>query len=242
MWEKSKRSLSKDESFGHNVANILAFCTTTTIYCTTSKKLPTYTHLFFEQPLHDLHIFKRAGGNWWRHFSGGETIFKQPRFYFNRLLYKIMFSLWASLTKNHSFFAVCLSRGLFSLPCKSSLLNCAPTRLKYHWYAPYPSLIRAFTLINKRLTRVCLVLCCVLQLKGKVTNTYSPPVSLSSLLFYQIKLFYMLFSFFYLKPLVTLSFIQLFCNNIFRFSVLVFFWNKLNKHPNFTHLTLGQIL
>ena len=63
MWAKSKRSLLKDESFGHNVVNILKFCTATAIYCAASEMFPTHTHLFVEQPLHDLHIFKRAGGN-----------------------------------------------------------------------------------------------------------------------------------------------------------------------------------
>ena len=42
--------------------------------------------------------------------------------------------------------------------------------------------------------------------------------------------------------MVTLLFVQLFCNNIFRFSVLFFFWNELNKSPIFTHLTHGKIL
>ena len=47
----------------------------------------------------------------------------------------------------------------------------APTRLTHHWYAPYApaclsalpiinTRLHAFTLINRRLTRLCLVLCC----------------------------------------------------------------------------------
>ena len=42
MRAKSKRLLLKDESFGHNVVNVLRFWTTTTIYYAASKKFPTH--------------------------------------------------------------------------------------------------------------------------------------------------------------------------------------------------------
>ena len=112
----------------------------------------------------------------------------------------------------------------------AELCALTPNCLTHQWYALYPLLLcalRAFTLINKHLKSLFLALwlccfnrkvrqpcfACVLQL------TINPP-SLSSLLFYHIKLFYILFSFFYFKLLVTPLFIQLFCNNIFTFSVL----------------------
>ena len=90
-------------------------------------------------------------------------------------------------------------------------------------YAPYPSSIRAFrafTLINR-----CPVL---LQLKSKIYFVRALQLtiqlwSLSSLLFYHIKLCYILF-FFHFKPFIRQLFIQLFCNNIFTFSVLFFFF------------------
>ena len=46
MWAKSKRLLSKDELFGHNVVNILTFFTATTINCAASTKFPVHTHIF----------------------------------------------------------------------------------------------------------------------------------------------------------------------------------------------------
>ena len=63
---------------------------------------------------------------------------------------------------------------------------------------------------------------------------------LSSHLFYHIKLFYIHF-FWYFKPLVTPLFIQFICN-VFTFSVLFSFWNKLDKYSIFTYLLHGQIL
>ena len=118
---------------------------------------------------------------------------------------------------------------------KWSLLNCAPSRLRtlpiidtpltrllHHLYAPL--LLSISTLIPFFLCRVVLF-----QLKDEVpmfcvcaSINHSPPVSLFSLLFYRIKLFYMFFSSFYFKPLVTPLFIQLFCNNIFTFFCSVF--------------------
>ena len=107
-----------------------------------------------------------------------------------------------------------------------ALCTLASTRLTHHWYVtykPYPSSIRAFcafTLINR-----CPVL---LQLKSKIYFVRALQLtiqlwSLSSLLFYHIKLCYILF-FFHFKPFIRPLFIQLFCNNIFTFSVLFFFF------------------
>ena len=64
---------------------------------------------------------------------------------------------------------------------------------------------------------------------------HSPP-PISSLLFYYMKLFYVLFfSLFYFKPLVTPLFLQLFWNNIFIFSVLFFL--KINlANIQFSHI------
>ena len=45
MQAKSERLLSKDESFGHTVVNILTFCTATTLYCAASKKFPAHNFL-----------------------------------------------------------------------------------------------------------------------------------------------------------------------------------------------------
>ena len=84
----------------------------------------------------------------------------------------------------------------------------APTCLTHHWYAPYASTpLLPLPIINTRLTRLrvfatvpssigtlhVFVLCCVVlfQLKGKVH--FSSFVSPSCLLFYHIKLLYMLF-------------------------------------------------
>ena len=128
-----------------------------------------------------------------------------------------------------------------------SLLNCAPLRLPY---APYPSLIRAcgparlsvltslirltrlhdFTLINKRPTRLCPVFCCVVTTERFMLKLFcvcapinhSPPVSLFSFVLPNKAALQLFFSFFHFKPLVTLLF-TLFCNNIFKFSVLFFF-------------------
>ena len=107
-------------------------------------------------------------------------------------------------------------------------------------YAPYPSLtltlralracacLRPFTLINKHFTRLfCLVLCCFnwkaryLCFVCGLKLTLTP--SLSFLLSYHIKLFYMFFFFLYFKPLVATLFIQIIWNNIFAFSVLFLF-------------------
>ena len=122
----------------------------------------------------------------------------------------------------------------------------ASTCITHHEYAPYgPACIRDLLIINTHLRRLraytllplsvgvlrAFVLPCVelLQLKDKVRFVCAlqwtiHPLSHSSLLFYHIKLFYMLFYFSYLKVLVTRLFIQLFCNsNIFTFSVLFFY-------------------
>ena len=71
MWAKNKGLLSNYEPFEHNVVNILTFYTVTTIFSAVTKKLPTHTHthLFVEQSLSDLRIFKRAGGKWRRYLS-----------------------------------------------------------------------------------------------------------------------------------------------------------------------------
>ena len=121
----------------------------------------------------------------------------------------------------------------------------APTCLTHHWYAPYASTpLLPLPIINTRLTRLrvyatvpssigtlhVFVLCCVVlsQLKGKVH--FSSFVSPSCLLFYHIKLLYMLFfSFFYFRSLITLLFIQLFCNgNILQFQFCFSFKNLTN--------------
>ena len=118
-----------------------------------------------------------------------------------------------------------------------------PTCLIHHWcasYAPLPSSVSALRLFFLS----CVVL---LQLKGTVPMfsvcapiNHNPSASLFFLLFNHIKLFYVLF--FSFKSLVTSLFVQLFCNNIFTFSFQFFFWNKLNKHPIFKHLTIGHTL
>ena len=41
IWANSKRFLPKDQSFVHNIVNILTFCTKTIIYCAASKKFLT---------------------------------------------------------------------------------------------------------------------------------------------------------------------------------------------------------
>ena len=86
-----------------------------------------------------------------------------------------------------------------------SLLNCASTdltHLGYVSYAPSLSLIRtlrAFTLINNRITRLFLSCVVFFQLKGKVpmfcvcAPVNQRPTSLSSLLFYHIKLLHVFF-------------------------------------------------
>ena len=156
---------------------------------------------------------------------------------------------------------------------KRSLLNCAPCapvppRLTYYWYASYVpaclhahalslSLIRALRIYAPLTSSISALrlffLCCVVifQLKGKVpmfcvcfSINHSSPVSLSSLLFYHIKLLYM---FFFL--LFTLShwlhhylhnyFATTFSNFLFCFPFKI---NELNKYSIFTHVTHGQIL
>ena len=94
-----------------------------------------------------------------------------------------------------------------------------PTRLIHHQYtpacpcacAPYPSLIWALSLINRRLTRPLSWLA-LLLLKGGICFVCALQLifhlSFSSLLFYHIKLFCMLFSFFCFKLLVTPLFLQ----------------------------------
>ena len=83
-------------------------------------------------------------------------------------------------------------------------------RLTHHWYSSLaPAHLCAFTLINKRLACLFLVLSCVVSIGTYAMYCVSspinhslpppPPFSLSSLylftLFYHIKLFYMLFFF-----------------------------------------------
>ena len=141
-----------------------------------------------------------------------------------------------------------------------SLLNCAPCM---------PARLRALPIIDTRFTRLranapllssisilrtfvlsWVVLCCARYLLCFVCLLQliplplpsPPPVSLLSFIL-PYKAVYIFFSFILLfKPLVTLLFIQLFCNNIFRLSALFFFLNKPSKHPIFTHSTHGQIL
>ena len=107
------------------------------------------------------------------------------------------------------------------------LLACAPA----HWCAlPIIDIgitrLRAYALLPSSISTLraffspCIVF---LQLKDKV------PIFTCS------------FSFLYFRSLFSPLFIQ-FCSNILTFSVLYFFWNKLNRHSIFTHLTKGQIL
>ena len=113
-----------------------------------------------------------------------------------------------------------------------SLSTLAPTRLTHHWYVPYPSLIyalrvwaptRFYPSISALRAFVLFYMCALIN--------HSPHFSLLSFILPYKAVLHVLFSFFYFKPLVTLLFIQLFSNKISRFSVLYFFWNKLNKHP-----------
>ena len=130
----------------------------------------------------------------------------------------------------------------------------APMRLTRHWYAPYPSLARACPparlpayaplLSSISVLRAFVLFCVVLlQLKGKVAMfcvcapiNQSPPVSLSSLILrYKAVLHALFHSFFLSHCLHCYLYTAITC-------VLFFFWNKLDKHPIFTHLTHGQIL
>ena len=103
------------------------------------------------------------------------------------------------------------------------IINTRPTRLRV--YVPLTSSIGALR---------AFVLCCfvLLQLKVKVCFvctlqlTIHPPFSLLSL-FFHIKLFYILFSFFCFKPSVTPLFKQLFCNNIYVAFLFLFHSNCL---------------
>ena len=58
------------------------------------------------------------------------------------------------------------------LSCNANILLTESAKImRLRAYEPYPSLIYAlradtFTLINKRLTRLCLVLCCVATIEG----------------------------------------------------------------------------
>ena len=111
------------------------------------------------------------------------------------------------------------------------MLNCAPFA---------PACLRASPIINIRLTRLypyqlvpctflsCLALCCVLCFVFELQLTIHPHLCLLS---FTLPYRAVLHAFFhsYFKPWVTLLVIQLFCNNIFWFSHLLFFWNKLNK-------------
>ena len=69
---------------------------------------------------------------------------------------------------------------------------------------------------------------------------HSTPVSLSYLLFYHIKLLCMLFFFLLLYAIGYTIIYTIILQQHFTFSFL--FFNKLNKHPMFTHLTHGPIL
>ena len=77
------------------------------------------------------------------------------------------------------------------------------------FYAPYPLLIRPLTFINRCLRCLCLVLCCFATSERQgmfcvfAAINHSPPVSLSFLLFYHIKLFVCFLSFFCFNLLVT---------------------------------------
>ena len=96
-----------------------------------------------------------------------------------------------------------------------SLLNCVLLRPRtlliidtclthLHTYAPYapypPARLRAWNLINRRITRLCLVLCCVAATEWKgmfcviAPINHSPPTSLPSLIL-PYKAVCMLFSF-----------------------------------------------
>ena len=135
---------------------------------------------------------------------------------------------------------------------KRSLLNCAPwapvpPRLTYYWYASYVpaclhahalslSLIRALRIYAPLTSsisalRLFFLFCVVIfQLKGKVPmfcvcfSINHSSSSLSPLCYFTIlSCFTCFFSFIYFKPLVTPLLTQLFCNNIFTFSVLFSF-------------------
>ena len=99
---------------------------------------------------------------------------------------------------------------LRALPIIDTRLTCLRA------YAPYQLLIRALALINRRLTRLCLVLCCVVTIERWGTFCVSALINHSLLLYFilPIKVFGYIFSFFYFKSLVTPLLIQFFCNII----------------------------
>ena len=110
-----------------------------------------------------------------------------------------------------------------------------------------------FTLINRHLTCLFLVLCCfkwmiryqcfacVLRL---TIHPSPPPASRLSPLFYFTieKCFTCLFSCFYFNPLVHYYLYNYFGTTFSYFLLCFVFFKKLNKHPIFTHLTHGQML